>query len=158
MPDQGTGSYRILKGEAAAIDLGTRGVLFALMGEREPWIAFLAIDPAHNKWGPNIDTMIQRYGYPPLVIFKDLEDANTIVSVDGRDLEKAFGEGVFLKSIAYVRTKDRVEFGQIDKWLPWLSGQKNSLAGKDIGVSGDRESTEQPKNRFPVGAFTKNMK
>ncbi len=133
IPDQGTGSYRVLKGEALVVDLGERGVLFFLMGEWEPFTAFTSINPKDNKWGASVDSKINKYRWISLVSFKDLADPKSRFSVDWTNLEKDFGDGVFVKSIAFVRTKEPATLGGIDQWLPWLDEKKVEL-GSDYGL------------------------
>lgn len=81
-----------LKGEAAVVDLGTRGVLFAVMGTDDFWTYFYAFAPEGKGGGEAIG----RFGmkpykaqphevrplsvrfHPTMVMFKDMNDPKSI--------------------------------------------------------------------------------
>ena len=129
------GSY---KGEAVAVDMGEKGVLFALLkgdptrpessGFSEPlFIALRAFtksgnvidDMRHlnqNKPKTNLDFNL----LPMLVRFRDINDPKTVELVDPNDLEKTFGADVKLVSATLEITDEGVTRGWVRKYLSWF--------------------------------------
>ncbi len=136
-------SFKV-RGEAAAVDLGERGVLFALLkseGTNE-WAARIMMllspkyagegfierfDNMHDLVGvielprtfPRDGHLRERSAYPMLVTFGDLADPTSVARVDPDDLAASFGEGVSLRRITVEMTDDPVTTG-IEQWLGWL--------------------------------------
>lgn len=125
LPDQGVGRYNIVKGEAVVVDLGARGVLFFLLGEREAFIAFN--DTSADSGKPRTDGVFNRYRDLKIASFKDRADPQTKFSADWSDLEKDFGAGVFLKSVVFERTREPATLGVVNQWLPWISGKEDVM-------------------------------
>ncbi|MEZ5691978.1 MAG: hypothetical protein R3D71_10005 [Rickettsiales bacterium] len=119
-----------VKGEAVVIDLGERGVLFALL--RSETSVDYGYRIAFNNFVPNgalTGEVIRRYSslrgkkelafdkLPMLVRFRDINDPKTVELVDPNDLAASFGEGVKLKSASIEITDDAVTTG-VEKYLP----------------------------------------
>lgn len=130
-----------VKGEAVVVDLGRRGVLFALMtdfGGSEN----VAHTVVYNTIGGNMSpegirflqnatgkkAVLEPRRYPMLVMFKDIKDPKTVTPVlkirpDGGikadHFEELFGTGVKLKEIAIEITDEEVTW-RIEQYLPWL--------------------------------------
>ena len=142
-----SGSSRIgYVGEAVVVDLGTRGVLFALLNKDASVdygyrIVFHLFPYEH---GGTTELGISYYSHlraktevplsklPTLVRFRDLNDPKTVELVDPADLGKSFGAGVRLKA-ASIELVDQgyyplnvLGFGGepvtagIENKLPWL--------------------------------------
>jgi hypothetical protein len=137
-PDAGgiTGSTR---GEAVAVDLGTQGVLFALLrpehGEASvggyawallpnPPIARAAADAVEQKItalkSVRGSAELPRDMYPMLVRFQDASDPASVQQVKPEDLAQFFGPGVELRRIT-VEITDAPVTDRIRQRLPWLS-------------------------------------
>jgi len=138
LPEAG-GVVKVI-GEAVVVDLGKRGVLFALMKNKKfsSDYGYKILFDALKLQGPRSPEGIRRYQhlekkriilqeeqYPLLVRFLDLNNQRSVRSVGS--FENAFGEGVRLKEISIEITNDAVTW-KIKKWLPWLSTLKG-LAG-----------------------------
>jgi hypothetical protein len=140
LPQQGGTTYNILKGEAVVVDLGKRGILFELIGEREipaePQLAFKLL-AEKGETGCLVLTPEQ---YPIFAHFTDLKDPKTVEGIVRTndlnkakradpysmmvDFESAFGRSVYIKEITIEITNEPVTWG-IEKWLPWLPGTKD---------------------------------
>ena len=135
------GSYpREIRGEAIAVDLGPRGVLFALLspdsqrkssqsaeniaqaalgfkGGNEtllPWIDAAQAQKTKADLSPDI--------LPMLVRFRDINDPKTVERVDPNNLAAAFGQGVRLARASIEITNDPVTTG-IEKKIGWWFAQ-----------------------------------
>ncbi len=156
LPEQGGTTYNVGAGEAVVVDLGKRGVLFALIGwqpDVQPW----------NMNNRNKVVMTPEQ-YPMFVRFKNLDDPNTVERVyateayDGRekgnytgqkiriinDMEKVFGKGIQIKQVSVETTNEPITW-TIDKWLAWLKNVKmsylngaHSSRGAPLGLMGDQ--------------------
>lgn len=135
-----------VKGEAVVVDLGKRGVLFALISSdsdmefyaayRELWsgggstpegIDFYSKMPVGTKGALSPDKWP---GYPKLVTFTDINDPKSVTLVQewttgkrgmilkADHFEELFGEGVKLKGITLEITDEPVTWGVVDEWLP----------------------------------------
>jgi hypothetical protein len=109
-----------VRGEAVAVDLGVRGVLFALLSKQEfhdysPYIVYLMFPHGRNNGGHYDAQRIEFYSklfaggqgtkhdvpidkLPTLVRFRDINDPMTVELVDPNNLAKSLGEGVRLRS------------------------------------------------------------
>ena len=115
-----------VEGEAVAIDLGQRGVLFATMrggphGQDYGTDIFLDFYPPGKKKKGKFT--LNRDQYPMFVTFRDLNDPMTV--------EKADMPSVYVQDITIEITHKRVTWG-IEKWLPWLSNMNSYLSGKHV--------------------------
>lgn len=141
LPDVGNGAK--VRGEAVVVDLGKRGVLFALISDEsdeEFYNAFptpglgastaAAIKYYNTKLKPGMKAEIRR-GIPKMVIFTDMNDPKSVVLVHGQrfntttqkndlidNFEKYFGKDVVLGSYTLEITDGSVTWGTVDKWLP----------------------------------------
>jgi hypothetical protein len=174
-----------VKGQAVVIDLGERGILFALLRGNRLGSDYGSDLPAHIfmpeggglsaagikkmselKAGP---TVLAPEWYPAFVRFKDPNDPRTVESVSrysDRDfpngyggtaiaLEKAFGSGVRLKSITLEMTKEPVTSG-ISTLLPWLT-HRDGVQGY-IGGSSTPPFEDATKTFLTVGDFIRGTK
>lgn len=135
-PEDSGAKVRITYGEAVVVDLGSRGVLFALTTE-ELWgtnyskmLPFFVFSKEQGSLMPeNIrkfraleagPSEVASTWYPDFVTFKNIDDRKTAIRIFANDLTQVFGEGVLLKSITLEMTKEPVTKGVVDKYLPWL--------------------------------------
>lgn len=129
-----------VRGEAVAVNLGARGVLFALLSsERSTDHAqYIVYETFPWPGGPGGQiTKVGRAFYqslqakaelptdrlPMLVRFKNINDPKTVERVDPGNLATSFGEGVKLIKTIIEMTKDPVTTG-IEKYLSWLVALK----------------------------------
>jgi hypothetical protein len=132
------------KGEAVAVDLGEKGVLFALLkGDGSvdyPLFIFMKAFPSYfaesnnsasvsviddmrklNNARPRPKAELPVDKIPMLVRFRDIADPKTVELVDPNDLEKTFGKGVKLVSATLEMTDDWwVTTGIMKKYLSWF--------------------------------------
>lgn len=105
------GNYVAVKGEAVVIDLGKRGVLFALLRSKDSVdYGYRIVFDNFYVMGASTAKGIEFYKnlkakkelsfdkLPMLVYFRDINDPKTVELVDPNDLEKTFGKGVKLVS------------------------------------------------------------
>jgi hypothetical protein len=144
------------EGDAAVVDLGERGVLFATLAARrfdptqgiwsvggDPWMPLAPFFRAYGAYGPtwrrssSSAVVLTPAEYPALVTFSDRSRADSIREVDPADLRASFGPGVELESISAQVTHDRVTRGVVQGALPWLSGlvPYKAISGKLTGSS-----------------------
>jgi hypothetical protein len=145
----------IIKGEAVAVDLGERGVLFALLkgingshDHAKLITSWMFPKPAGVKRSSEYyselkseETTLGVEKYPMLVMFKDIKDPKSIVDLykvtqieAGYEVEdrfkELFGEGVKLRKISIEMTNEDVT-NEINKKLIWLDKFKgNYLHGE----------------------------
>ena len=160
-----TGGHAKVKGEAVTIDLGKRGLLFAVSSTDDAYyILFRAFlyKGALTKEGIEYYSTLKGKkvltpdNYPMLVRFADLNDPKSIKLVVEKktpELEKryraedmetfaeAFGEGVSIKEVTLEITDEPVTTG-IEKYLPWLpTVWKGSLDGQTLVMSNKLSNT-----------------
>lgn len=161
-----------VKGEAVAVDLGKRGVLFALLRSEQSvdhaqeivYGAFpFAEDYPISNEGSQTAEAIRYYrslkgakavlksdNYPMLVRFTDITNPKTVEKVDPASLEASFGKGVKLEGITIEMTDEEVTVG-VGGWLKWLVNYRNG------GLDGSKiENLEKPTiaNMLGAGNFT----
>lgn len=144
-------------GEAPVVDLGARGVLFALLRQlgnyewpgmvmymlvpprpREPFIEqfqrMLSLKgeiTLPRQWPP-AGHLPARSAYPLLVTLGDMMNPKSAAEVDPDDLAATFGAGVSLNKITVELTEDEITTG-IQERLPWLPDYYDrKLDGKGI--------------------------
>ena len=132
---------RILRGEATVVDLGARGLLFALLrndldrpdsikGPSPLWFRdaykargyddgehILELIDAIKRDKPRMELPPSRA--PFLVRFRDIDDPATVEKVDPNNLAKSFGAGVKLTRMV-VEVTDAPITEEIAKRLRWL--------------------------------------
>ncbi len=135
-----------VKGEAVAVDLGKKGILFVLLkgdqtrnpeyfGYSEPQAIALR---AFTKSGNVIDDMRYLNQYKPktnldfsllpmLVRFRDINDPKTVELVEPDDLEKSFGSGVKLVS-AEIEITDSSATSKIENIISKNSWKEHGYA------------------------------
>lgn len=132
-----------IRGEAVAVDLGPRGVLFALLNSPDrqtgaggyAW----ALLPNRPTSGRDADERRENYRalravrgrvelppdrYPMLVRFRDISDPATVEEIEPGVLSRAFGDGVRIRQITVEMTDEDVTSGIESRlaWLPELNG------------------------------------
>ena len=154
-----------LRGEAAVVDLGKRGLLFALLrsGNDIDWASRVMLNVApKTPQEPFLDqfdnmkgikgevTLPRRWppgpldassAYPMLVTFGDLADSKSVKQVDPDYLAATFGKGVKLKRITVEMTDAPVTVG-IEKRLMWLPNYYDKM------LDGQTINTIDARNRF----------
>jgi len=132
-----------VKGEAVVVDLGERGVLFALISSQLT-SEFYKVFPVPDG-GPTTVKGIQYYRslkpgtsaplpekqWPKMVTFEDMDNPKSVALVRGSTfntetqeyeqvdrMEELFGEGVRLKSITFEITDEPVTWAVVDEYLP----------------------------------------
>jgi len=151
-----------IRGEAVVVDLGERGVLFALIdwdscrgvSETFPYTAAKGIPDRIRHFKnlePGLKAELTRKHWPQMVTFADQEDPKSVKPVDPDDLAATFGEGVKLKGITVEITDEPVTWG-IDKRLPWLTGLRSNIDGTSATTS------NALSNVLHVGNFAKGGK
>ena len=173
LPDVGNSPY--IRGEAVAVDLGERGIVFALM-TNQPWRnglyqAFPIPAPSSKKGIEHYIRTLKpgmkaewKENWPRMVMFKDINDPKSVTLVRGSrfnketqqsdpvdDFEAIFGAGVKLRGFTVEITDEPVTWN-MKNILPWLS----EYYGKRL--DGDRYGTNAAKhqmaNNLSSGAFS----
>lgn len=114
-------------GEAVVVDLGERGILFALINQESNMDVYDAIASTHKD--PSFeqfyyyDTLasgtrgILKRSNSTLTTFDDLDDPKTVKELNYDDLESAFGQGVKINQILIEIIDDPVSRGTVDKYI-----------------------------------------
>ena len=132
-------SYVRVKGEAVVIDLGPRGLLFAIMRNDTLGVdygknVFLSMFGKHGYNGSTTPTGVWHLNvlsllksgttkqlepdyFPILVRFRDINDPKSVERVDPNNLAATFGEGVKLLGATIEITDEPITTG-IEKVLP----------------------------------------
>lgn len=114
-------------GEAVAVNLGERGVLFALID----WSSYNDVYSAIQGPGTTLSERLKFYrtlppgtkgyltpdSYPEFATFTDLSDPKSLKTVDSKSLHEVFGEGVRFKEITIEITREPVTWA-IEKLVP----------------------------------------
>ena len=121
-----------VRGEAVVVDLGKRGVLFAIMDTDGSYqIVFEAFPGAYGLTKEGIDyysklkaskiiTDPKKYPeYAQLITFSDLKNPLTVMAIHPEKPDNILGYGVKIKDIAIEMTDKPVTW-KINQWLPWL--------------------------------------
>lgn len=133
-------------GEATVVDLGDKGVLFALLPRGVEPPSFMTGLFAGDTAGGMTRVTLHRVELdkrvlpvpfnrlPMLVRFRDINDPTTVERVDPNDLAASFGPGTKLVGATIEITSDR-ETMRIEKFLPWLVNSHGMLDGQLITIS-----------------------
>lgn len=165
------GATAKLIGEAIVIDLGKRGVLFAVMNWNDYTYVFKTFPgpPGLSVEGikyysslKNSKTKIENKHAPMFVYFKDISDPKTVKIIRQKtdpvvdrtygkenivNFPEAFGAGVDLKEITIEMTDEPITWS-VDNYLPWLSSRKK-IKGY---LGGDSQSPfNDPSKTFLTG-------
>jgi len=128
-----------IKGEAVVVDLGDRGVLFALVDANDYRFVFEAFPSPAGGLTPegvryydslNEVSAVLEPGplkNPILVYYTDKKDPKTVQRILPADLFSAFGEGVTLKKITLEITQEPVTWGLVEKHLPFFGPETGFL-------------------------------
>jgi hypothetical protein len=145
-----TSGFKGVRGEAAIVDLGQRGLLVATLAaksfsselnrwvvESGTWSPVRAFDRAMDG---GLDFWRRRSGVvvalrpeemPVLVTFGDPRAQRTAREVDPANLAADFGSGARLESITVEISHDPITRGRVQRALPWLSDMRpGSLRGE----------------------------
>jgi hypothetical protein len=143
-----------IRGQAVAVDLGARGILFVLLKGRDSptQIGSLAMpallpqppDPGGTAdgLGNNIAALKRVRGaapvppetYPMLVRFGDIRNPASVAEVDPANVSASFGPGVRLRRMTAEITDDDVTTG-IEERLPWWDEYRGRrLDGAPVGI------------------------
>ncbi|WP_156712004.1 twin-arginine translocation signal domain-containing protein [Nitratireductor arenosus] len=149
------------RGEATVVDLGERGVLFALIGEATKYVAGYTLHEELGERRSDYETLypkvagfrgvreVAREAYPLLVTFTDIADPTTVKRVDPDDLAATFGPGVALKRITLEITDEAVTEGEVEAVLGWLRWSRERF----LAAGGGENPLRAPDNS-PVGYET----
>lgn len=151
LPD--VGNPASVKGEAVVLDMGDRGVLFALISHESDNRFYRAFRHLWKKGGSTPEGIkfyasmpvgtkgtLSPYrwpGYPKLVTFKDMNDPKSVtlaqewvisggkkpLELKADHMEELFGKGVKLKDITLEITDEPVTLGVVDRYLPENFGE-----------------------------------
>jgi hypothetical protein len=131
---------RYVRGEAVVVDLGSRGVLFALLrGDSSPdpitpHIVMTALAKLNKNEEWATAEVVRRLRYVSgkaevpadlmfsFVRFRDISDPKSVERVDPNNLAASFGPGAKLVKATIEITSDTVTTG-IEKKLPWLNDE-----------------------------------
>lgn len=114
------------EGEAVVIDLGERGVLFALTSFDDYRKVFAAFPGPPGLTPQGIDYYESLVGqraplplenYPEFVTFEDFDDPVSVVQVRPENIEDIFGEGVLIKDVV-IEITDAPVTVKVEKYRP----------------------------------------
>lgn len=166
------------RGEAVAVDIGERGVVFALvsdvmtyafsnpynhLGNVQDYKKYIAF---YNDLEIGQEAVLPKKHWPKFVMFEDIDDPISIKLVYGDEYNKTaqksivvdrtqdiFGEGVQVNKIVVTRTRSRITKVMHEK-LPWFSElrkQKQRLNRKTGAIK-----TNELSDNLGTGAFSRN--
>lgn len=157
------GSVITVVGEAVVVDLGKRGVLFAVTRSKrsDDYGVNILFDtfPGDKKSGKVVLAPAQ---YPMFIWFKDISDpttAHAVVLCDGASqhvaehsseycFSQAFGKGVKVKDVQIEIVQESVTSG-IQKWLPWLPRYDGIIGETDkLGHLSEHHNPGAKKEHF----------
>ncbi|MGB4057774.1 MAG: hypothetical protein WBK77_06795 [Alphaproteobacteria bacterium] len=152
-----------VKGEAIAVDLGHRGILFAIMDTDGSYQVVFDAFPGPSGFskeglehyghlaGSKIISDPKKYPeYAQLVTFSDLNNPLTVKGVHPENLSSAFGEGVAIKDMVIEMTGEPIT-EKIKKWLPWLSTNKGGYLDGQFAGGGPELSNILHGGNFKQG-------
>lgn len=125
-PDRGNAQFRV-KGEAIVIDLGKYGALVEIPDYQEFLDAFPVEHANRIKYYnslPNGKVSHLNTGNYPLINFQNIDDPDSIRTVNSDQFEQSFDKEVNLKKITILTTEDEVTYGQVRKHFSWF-GKKH---------------------------------
>ena len=137
------GNAADIEGEAVAVDLGERGVLFGLISG-DLTSAFYKMFPVPGGHGGTTPAGIRYYrnietglthettcegkpGCMQMVMFEDLSDPTSVKTVNPQDLSATFGVGVSLQKITYEIT-DEPATKKVEKYMPAYGDMERFMA------------------------------
>lgn len=131
-----------VKGEAVVVDLGSRGVLFALISFDSYWEVIEAFPMKgatapkgiryYRSLKPGTKAPITK-NLPRFVRFKDISDPKSVEPVDPRNLSHNFGDGVRLKEVVIEITDEPIT-SNVEDYLSWMGSIEGEyLDGKFSG-------------------------
>lgn len=132
LPPQGGINYGIREGEAVVIDLGERGVLFALLRGKNlssDYAYRVALEHLKAKYGKRTmkpvgkQVSLPQRDWPMFVTFEDFDDPVSVVEIDSSNIEDFFGEGVSIKNVVIKITDESIKW-KIHKYISWIDDLK----------------------------------
>jgi hypothetical protein len=163
-----------VKGEAVAVDIGSRGTLFVLLTQgkgpySEPGRTLPKAFGFRNGYvnpppAPDFQRLRELSGrkevatedLPLLVRFRDINDPKTVERVDPDNLAASFGGGAYLKRATVEITRERITKG-IEKKLAWLATLRSRRANLEGETRVGRSSNELA-NILGPGSFQTGVK
>ncbi len=157
-----------VRGEAVVVDLGKRGILFALLkgykfGENySDRILYETFGGGTNISGlrelrrlkAGQKATLPPYHYPMLVTFKDLNNPKTVAPIfqaEDVKLEELFGEGVHVRDITIEITDENIVW-KVKSYIPWLNDYYNQMFD---GQKYNKANSELPfANSIASGNFS----
>jgi hypothetical protein len=159
--DSGPGNS--VRGEAVVVDLGARGVLFALIDMDDEYMVFRTfpseqggLTRAGARYYERLEAKatLDPANYPKLVAFKDINDPGTVYepfrvifgdasqsSIERNKVQRVednlaatFGEGVRLKNITIEMTDEPVTDAKVEKHMPWVQGYPEEPIIADVSM------------------------
>jgi len=130
-----------VRGEAVVVDLGKKGMFFALLSGKEigsDYAFYIVFSEFPSQFDILSPDAIRYYSklkakkemafdkLPMLVRFRDINDFKTVEEVDPKDLEKTFGKGVKLVS-ATIEMIDEPVTHKIANIINFITWQKNGF-------------------------------
>jgi hypothetical protein len=168
------------RGEAVPIDLGARGMLFALLVSPNGGDGAVELGPEHivdrlgllkawSQYGDDSRTMtwkgLARNGLraellsdeiPMLVRFKEIKDRMSVERIDPKNFAVALGPDVTFKRATFEITRDTVSTG-IEKTLPWLLGLKGRPGYATAKLPDNNAVPPEPEHRINGTAFSSEL-
>jgi hypothetical protein len=153
-PGAGGTSYRVTRGEAVVVDLGNRGLLFALLRGIDDDVDYshhvaLNVFPAREQTHIGAKVTLTPDQYPMFVRFKDLNNPRTVeeaieteptgssypqhTRIKGDHFELMFGKGVRLVQVTIETTNDPTK-EEVRSVLPWLADISGKTLSGQTGV------------------------
>lgn len=131
-------------GEAIIIDLGERGKLFGLVGWRADLLgSFADVFEPHPRSFQSITTSLNHdVDLEPgtsrpfdreiwFVAFRDIEDPQSILTIEPEAFNEFFGDGVKLKSKTITIVDEPVSFGAVEDALSWIEYKRMGIGKWD---------------------------
>ena len=157
------------KGEAVVVDMGKRGVLFAITDYNDYQRVFRAFPfprggttPEGLKYYSSLKDAKKLLKGDQFVNFRDIKDPLTVRAVvskktpelqhlygdDLTDFHEAFGEDVNLLDVIIQMTEEPVTLGIVDKYLLWLPERKKGALDGRMG-----QFTNDMSSKLDYGNF-----
>lgn len=172
-----SGNPASVRGEAVVVDLGKRGIVFAIIPPEYLLYSVFPV-PGGGETTPkgiryyknlkDVKATLKQSQYPTLVTFKDIKDPKSVelvyqsqaISVPNQadydfkitdNLKRLFGAGVKLKDITIEMTDEPVTW-RIEKYLNWLTEIESKKARLNGNTSIAILTNELPDN-LGAGSF-----
>lgn len=172
LPD--TGNPAEFRGESVIIDLGERGLMFAVLGidpYREFYYGFGKYSGASTVKGirffNNIpigkEFVLAPQFYPKMVKFENINDPKSVTLAyetgngfgkrEENNIEKLFGADVRIKEIRMKKVQDQIT-NNVNQYLPWMKNLRKNGARLNANTSIAISTNELSDNLGP-GSFSR---